>query len=272
AKASANGNSFDIYGRVPPKEPRYNFQCSACARSVSVLRYAPHLDKCLGKNKSGRSAGSQRKSANGISGYGNGTDSKDPVAAAVAASAASALIKKKKRKRNFNSHPDVASYIFPVGPIVLRLRVDADGRAVRVLSPHEIAVVGLITAPSVPALGEEKKPPKAMTTKKQQQEKNVKKSKGKEEFSRGLIPKEIDVIPSPAPMSAAVLPQAGASRDPPFRIDQGQSHSCPPQYVQRSPSIVQTQYMSSQGRNTAEHLNGNFSSIFNGQGQQEARH
>lgn len=139
-------DSVDIYGRVPPKEPKYPFQCSACGRGVSVLRYAPHLDKCLGKNKMARNAGSQRKQSLGTSGSGPQVEGGsaggalanggDPAAALAAAADA---IKKKKRKRNQNSHPELASYVFASdatgGPMLLRLRVGEDRKAVRVLPP-----------------------------------------------------------------------------------------------------------------------------------------
>jgi len=68
----------------------------------------------------------------------------DPVAAAIAASAASALLlKKKKRKRNQNTHPELVSYVFASDviegePMLLRMRIDTEGRAVRVLPPTEI--------------------------------------------------------------------------------------------------------------------------------------
>ena len=47
----------DMYGQVPQREPKFSFACANCGQKVSVLRYAPHLDKCMGK---GRARGSQR--------------------------------------------------------------------------------------------------------------------------------------------------------------------------------------------------------------------
>jgi hypothetical protein len=38
----------DIYGRIPAKEPKYLVNCSVCSRMVNTLRFAPHLDKCMG--------------------------------------------------------------------------------------------------------------------------------------------------------------------------------------------------------------------------------
>lgn len=38
----------DIWGRIPAKEPRFLVKCSVCNRKVNTLRFAPHLDKCMG--------------------------------------------------------------------------------------------------------------------------------------------------------------------------------------------------------------------------------
>jgi len=38
----------DIWGRIPTKEPKFLVQCSICNRMVNTLRFAPHLDKCMG--------------------------------------------------------------------------------------------------------------------------------------------------------------------------------------------------------------------------------
>ena len=45
---SSVSNNCDIWGRVPPKEPSNLTKCSNCGRMVSALRFAPHLDKCMG--------------------------------------------------------------------------------------------------------------------------------------------------------------------------------------------------------------------------------
>jgi hypothetical protein len=37
----------DIWGRIPPKEPKNACLCQVCGRSVSATRFAQHLDKCL---------------------------------------------------------------------------------------------------------------------------------------------------------------------------------------------------------------------------------
>jgi hypothetical protein len=41
-------NHLDIWGRVPAKEPKQNCECQLCGRHVSTLRFASHLDKCMG--------------------------------------------------------------------------------------------------------------------------------------------------------------------------------------------------------------------------------
>lgn len=49
----------DIWGNVPPKEPRTTTKCDICGRQVSALRFAPHLDKCMNLGNS-RATGSRR--------------------------------------------------------------------------------------------------------------------------------------------------------------------------------------------------------------------
>lgn len=39
---------LDIWGRLPPKEPESMIDCPLCKRLVSTLRFALHLDKCMG--------------------------------------------------------------------------------------------------------------------------------------------------------------------------------------------------------------------------------
>ena len=47
AAASIYSNA-DIWGNIPPKEPKYLVECQVCLRQVSVSRFAAHLDKCMG--------------------------------------------------------------------------------------------------------------------------------------------------------------------------------------------------------------------------------
>jgi len=48
------GTANDIWGRLPPKEPLSTEICTLCGRNVSALRFAPHLDKCMGVGNSRR--------------------------------------------------------------------------------------------------------------------------------------------------------------------------------------------------------------------------
>lgn len=48
--------SHDIWGRIPPKEPKAAAKCPVCSRYVSTLRFAPHLDKCMGIGTTSRAA------------------------------------------------------------------------------------------------------------------------------------------------------------------------------------------------------------------------
>lgn len=41
-------SNADIWGNIPPKEPKYLVECQICRRQVAVSRFAPHLDKCMG--------------------------------------------------------------------------------------------------------------------------------------------------------------------------------------------------------------------------------
>ena len=47
---------IDIWGNTPPKEPKTLATCSICGRKVSALRFAPHLDKCMGIGTTVRAA------------------------------------------------------------------------------------------------------------------------------------------------------------------------------------------------------------------------
>ena len=49
----------DIWGRIPPKEPKVMPKCDICGRQVSALRFAVHLDKCMNLGNS-RQTGSRR--------------------------------------------------------------------------------------------------------------------------------------------------------------------------------------------------------------------
>jgi Sgf11 (transcriptional regulation protein) len=51
-------NHLDIWGRVPPKEPKQNVECRICGRMVSASKFAPHLDRCMGLSLSRNGGGS----------------------------------------------------------------------------------------------------------------------------------------------------------------------------------------------------------------------
>lgn len=54
---------LDIWGRMPPKEPKQTCACRLCGRHVSTLRFAPHLDKCMGLSTARGSAGNPTRSS-----------------------------------------------------------------------------------------------------------------------------------------------------------------------------------------------------------------
>lgn len=43
-----NTLDVDVHGQRPPAEPPEMLECGHCQRSVHPLRFAPHLDKCMG--------------------------------------------------------------------------------------------------------------------------------------------------------------------------------------------------------------------------------
>lgn len=56
-RGHANINTtHDIWGRIPPKEPKTTAKCPVCSRQISTLRFAPHLDKCMGIGTMSRAA------------------------------------------------------------------------------------------------------------------------------------------------------------------------------------------------------------------------
>jgi hypothetical protein len=54
----------DIWGR-PPRPPNENVECSVCNRQVSTVRFAPHLDKCMGIGTTSRAGGASTSSIRG---------------------------------------------------------------------------------------------------------------------------------------------------------------------------------------------------------------
>ena len=41
-------HGVDIWGRIPPKEPKLPVLCTLCGRHISTSRFASHLEKCMG--------------------------------------------------------------------------------------------------------------------------------------------------------------------------------------------------------------------------------
>jgi len=41
-------HGVDIWGRIPPKEPKQPVLCTLCGRHISTSRFASHLEKCMG--------------------------------------------------------------------------------------------------------------------------------------------------------------------------------------------------------------------------------
>jgi hypothetical protein len=55
--AAVPTTKHDIWGKMPLKEDPNRFAlCRICGRQVSTLRFAPHLDKCMGLNSTTRTA------------------------------------------------------------------------------------------------------------------------------------------------------------------------------------------------------------------------
>jgi hypothetical protein len=50
----------DIWGVMPAKEPNFLVSCHICNRQVNTLRFAPHLDKCMGLGWGRAAATNQR--------------------------------------------------------------------------------------------------------------------------------------------------------------------------------------------------------------------
>uniref|UniRef100_A0A7S2WKT2 SAGA-associated factor 11 n=1 Tax=Eucampia antarctica TaxID=49252 RepID=A0A7S2WKT2_9STRA len=62
-ESSGRDSSYDIWGRIPSKEPKTTVKCKKCGKNVSAIRFAPHLDKCMGLGTSRRNSSSSVRSA-----------------------------------------------------------------------------------------------------------------------------------------------------------------------------------------------------------------
>lgn len=63
AENSGRDSSYDIWGRIPSKEPKTTVKCQNCGKNVSAIRFAPHLDKCMGLGTSRGSSSSSMRGA-----------------------------------------------------------------------------------------------------------------------------------------------------------------------------------------------------------------
>ncbi|XP_075506737.1 SAGA-associated factor 11-like isoform X2 [Primulina tabacum] len=50
----ANGKYVDIFGQTHPPIANEIFDCMNCGRSIMAGRFAPHLEKCMGKGRKAR--------------------------------------------------------------------------------------------------------------------------------------------------------------------------------------------------------------------------
>jgi hypothetical protein len=53
----------DIWGNTPLKEPAEMISCSVCSQKINTLRFASHLDKCLGLGNTTRAASNNIRSS-----------------------------------------------------------------------------------------------------------------------------------------------------------------------------------------------------------------
>ena len=131
--------------------------CVVYVYQVSVLRYAPHLDKCLGKGKTVR--GNKRKEA--PTSNGNGTPAGGiggtPIAGLGAGAGGGVLGRKgliggleggaglgtpplaggkskggrpRGKKTNKNTHPEFKRYIFTDDNMILRVKMENGGKSI----------------------------------------------------------------------------------------------------------------------------------------------
>jgi len=70
AAAASGGNesqpAVDAFGKAPPALPTDTLACPNCSRSVGASRFAPHLEKCLGKGRTAQRAAAKRAGASSL--------------------------------------------------------------------------------------------------------------------------------------------------------------------------------------------------------------
>ncbi|KAL9251065.1 SAGA-associated factor 11-like protein [Drosera capensis] len=70
----ANGKYIvDIFGQTHPTVAREIFECMNCGRSVAAGRFAPHLEKCMGKGRKACLKVTRSSSSNANSRYSRGS-------------------------------------------------------------------------------------------------------------------------------------------------------------------------------------------------------
>ncbi|CAN1175926.1 SAGA-associated factor 11 [Linum perenne] len=63
--SNADGAKFvvDIFGQTHPPVATEGFECMNCGRSVVAGRFAPHLEKCMGKGRKARMKATRNSTA-----------------------------------------------------------------------------------------------------------------------------------------------------------------------------------------------------------------
>ena len=54
-----NQPGLDVFGQVPVKKPQ-ECVCPNCARTLAAIRFAPHLEKCMGMGRNSSRIASKR--------------------------------------------------------------------------------------------------------------------------------------------------------------------------------------------------------------------
>lgn len=60
---SVNQPNVDIFGQVLGKKATFEIQCPNCKRTLAAVRFAPHLEKCMGMGRNSSRIASRRLAA-----------------------------------------------------------------------------------------------------------------------------------------------------------------------------------------------------------------
>jgi len=60
---SVNTPNVDIFGQVVGKKSTFEIQCPNCKRTLAAVRFAPHLEKCMGMGRNSSRIASRRLAA-----------------------------------------------------------------------------------------------------------------------------------------------------------------------------------------------------------------